>query len=477
MLRRSLSVLLFLAAAMFVGCPGESYDAIVGQWNGMLDVSVTQLRIRFNFSVEEGKLVATIDSPDQNATRIPVQEVSWDGGRVKMKAMTIYAEFEGEVGEDSVLRGTWKQGQQEFPLALARVPERAAFARPQDPGDSVPYLVDDNVRFENRPARISLSATATRPEPEGVYPGVMLISGSGPQDRNSEVFGHRPFAVLADHLTREGVFVLRYDDRGVERSGGKFEEATPDDFASDVNAGVRYLERRKDVDDGRIGLIGHSEGGILAAMVASQAKEVKFIVLLATPAVPGEQTLYLQGEALMRANGASEEAISGNQRIQRAIFDVVKQGLEPDETYRRVVGAIEEEMAKLPEETQQLLSAELTPQAVDAQARAVSTEWFRDFITFDPADALRKVKVPVLALYGGKDLQVPPGPNVEALRAAMRRAGNSDLTVVELPGLNHLFQTADKGTVDEYSRIEETFAPAAMDAVADWIDERFGNPE
>ena len=212
-------------------------------------------------------------------------------------------------------------------------------------------------------------------------------------------------------------------------------------------------------------------------MVASQAKEVKFIVLLATPAVPGEQTLYLQGEALMRANGASEEAISGNQRIQRAIFDVVKQGLEPDETYRRVVGAIEEEMAKLPEETQQLLSAELTPQAVDAQARAVSTEWFRDFITFDPADALRKVKVPVLALYGGKDLQVPPGPNIEALRNALRRAGNSDLTVVELPGLNHLFQTADKGTVDEYSRIGETFAPAAMDAIADWIDERFGSPE
>jgi pimeloyl-ACP methyl ester carboxylesterase len=291
------------------------------------------------------------------------------------------------------------------------------------------------------------------------------------------VFGHRPFAVLADHLTREGILVLRYDDRGVERSGGEFEEATPEDFASDVSAGVRYLERRKDVDEGRIGLIGHSEGGILAAMVASQVREVKFIVLLATPTVPGEQTLYLQGEALMRANGAGEEAIAGNRRIQQAVFGVVKQGLEPDETYRRVAEAIEEAMAELPEETRELLSSELTPKAIDAQARAVSTEWFRDFITFDPADALKKVKVPVLALYGEKDLQVPPGPNIEALRSALRRGGNSDLTVVELPGLNHLFQTAVKGTVDEYGRIEETFAPAAMDVIAEWISGRLGSSE
>ena len=324
--------------------------------------------------------------------------------------------------------------------------------RPQDPVKPYPYRAED-LTYANAGAGIHLAATLTIPNGKGPFPAVVLITGSGQQDRDESLMGHKPFLVLSDYLTRKGIAVLRSDDRGAGGSGGDFGAATTADFATDVEAAVAYLKTRREVDPHRIGLAGHSEGGVIAPMVAARNRDIAFIVMLAGPGVSGDRIIVAQVVAGAEAAGMSHEAAAAAGVQQKRILDLVEQEKDT-QVIREKLGA---ELKGMP------------AAQVDNIVKQMTSPWYRYFLTYDPAPALRRVTCPVLALNGEKDTQVPPNLNLPAIRKALEEGRNKNFEVDELPGLNHLFQHAKTGAVSEYAQIEETFAPEALDKIAAWI--------
>lgn len=456
---------------------GDPREAVLGIWEGPLEVG-PDMALTIVFHVEPGEeygLSASMDSPDQGAEGIPVAEAAFHEGVLTLEVPSIQGRFEGEAHGDR-LDGVWSQAGTDFSLELWRVEEVTAPPRPQEPEPPLPYG-DEDVRYRNDEAGIELAGTLTIPEGEGPFPAVALISGSGPQDRDSQVFGHRIFLVLADYLTRRGIAVLRSDDRGVGESEGSFSEATTWDFAGDSRAAAAYLRARPEVDPDAVGLVGLSEGGLVAPMVAAEWEEPAFLVLLAAPGLPGDQILFRQGALIMEAMGVAEEVIEWNRGLQERLFRIVAEEEDPEARRARLEEELRESVAALDEEERR--AAGVPPdgeeQWTEGQAAQMATPWFRFFLTHDPRPVLREVRVPVLALGGELDLQVPPDENLPALEEALREGGNPDHTVEELAGLNHLFQTATTGAPTEYAGIEETMSPEAMDLVARWILERFGS--
>lgn len=452
--------------------------AIVGTWLGTLTVQAgIELRIVFHIEAsEEGALSVTLDSPDQGATGIPVDSVDFDGATLRLVMAAIRGGYEGSLQPDGEqLEGEWRQGGMVLPLKLEKVETVEAPKRPQEPKPPFSYASQE-VRFPNREAEIELAGTLTVPEGDGPFPAAVLISGSGPQDRDEALLGHKPFLVLSDYLTRQRIAVLRFDDRGVGESGGRFADATTEDFASDALAAAEYLRGRSEVDPARVGLIGHSEGGLVAPLTATRSADVAFIVLMAGPGLSGEEILYLQGTAILRVNGASEEMIARQREAQEGMFAIAR--AEADEGLRKTQlrEYLEQELATLtPEERATAQIPEDTAGWITDQLTQVGSEWFRFFLMHDPRPVLRQVQVPVLAINGELDLQVPSAENLPAVKEALLEGGNPDVTVREFKGLNHLFQHAETGSPGEYARIEETFAPEAMALIADWILERFGS--
>ena len=451
------------------------YELIVGTWQGELTVAGgMSLAMVFHIKLEEeGNLAASADSPDQGVQGIAVESVSFEEGRAELHLPSIGARFEGTLEDPESLKGTWFQGGAELPLEMARVDEVVRPARPQEPEPPFPYAAED-VRYPNPQADIDLAGTLTIPEGSGPFPAVALISGSGAQNRDMELFGHRPFKVLADHLTRQGIAVLRSDDRGVGDSEGVFADATTGDFADDAAAAVTYLRSRPEVDSRAVGLVGLSEGGLIAPMVAVDSPEVAFIVLLAGPGLPGEEILYLQGELISRAMGAADDQIQQSRRLQERLFHVVTEESDDDVRRERLEAVLREALSEMSEEERAALGSteEAEEGWIRSQLSSLSGPWFRYFLLHDPRPVLREVEVPVLALNGELDLQVPPAENLAAIEAALREGGNEAFVVHELPRLNHLFQTAETGAPTEYARIEETMSPKAMDLVAEWILEQ-----
>ena len=319
----------------------------------------------------------------------------------------------------------------------------------------------------NQEAGIKLAGTLTLPDSGGPFPAAVLITGSGPEDRNEAIFGHKPFLVLADYLTRRGIAVLRCDDRGVGKSTGDYTSATTEDLASDALVQVEYLKTRKEVDPARIGLIGHSEGGIIAPIVANRTEDVAFVVLLAGTGLPGDSVLMLQTALIARSNGATDSAVVEMTRLERRILDIVMQNEDTAKAGAALRALFRESLAGMDERGKEALG--FTEESIDAQVSTVLTPWFRYFLRYDPRPALRALKAPVLAIIGGKDLQVAPDVNLPAIKSVLEAGGNKDYTVRELPGLNHLFQHAETGAVTEYAKIEETIAPEALELVGDWI--------
>jgi len=274
----------------------NSEISIEGIWEGKLKVPGTELRIVFKISKNpDGTLTGTLDSPDQGVTGIQVEKIIFEDNTLYVEINPIGGTFEGKISNDFLtIEGNFKQAGQSLPLMMKKVNKTIEIYRPQEPKKPYPYL-EEEVFYENKEAKITLAGTLTLPSQEGLFPVVLLITGSGPQDRDEAIAGHRPFLVLADYLTRQGIAVLRVDDRGVGRSTGDFSPATSEDFASDVLAGIAYLKTRKEINPKKIGLIGHSEGGIIAPMVAVKSPDVAFIVLMAGTGLTGEEILYLQG--------------------------------------------------------------------------------------------------------------------------------------------------------------------------------------
>lgn len=441
---------------------------IEGIWQGTLKVQGIELRIIFKIKKDKDEsLSATMDSPDQGAENIPMDTVKLEGSNLFMELKKAGGVYEGSISEDGKkIEGTWKQGGLDFPLVLEHTDKVAELKRPQEPKKPFPYK-EEEVAYKNEKHEIKLAGTLTLPQGEGPFPAVLLISGSGAQDRNEELLGHKPFLLLSDYLTRRNISVLRVDDRGVGGSTGNLSESTSINLAEDVLSGVRFLKTRKEIDPERIGLIGHSEGGIIAPIVASKSEDIAFIILMAGTGLTGEEILYLQGELIARANGATEEEIQEARLRQELIFNVLKKEKDNDSAEKALRKLYEEDIAGMDEEEKK--DAEVSDEVFKASLKKILNPWFRFFLTFDPKTALNKVKCPVLAIIGEKDLQVPPEQNLKEIEKALKQGGNGDYTVKELPGLNHLFQTADTGAPGEYGKIEETISPSALKLIGDWL--------
>lgn len=446
----------------------KSATALIGDWEGMLNAGAVNLTLIVHVKKDDaGKLQAVMDSPDQGAKGIPIDAISLTDRKVHFEIKAAGGTFDGQLNDEATeIAGEWTQGHA-FPLTLKKgTVAKVAPRRPQEPQPPYPYLEED-ITFANQAAGITLAGTLTMPRTGALHPAVILITGSGPQNRNEELLGHKPFLVLADHLTRKGVAVLRYDDRGVGKSTGKFATATSRDFASDVMAAINFLKSRKDIDAKQIGLIGHSEGGLIAPMVAAQSEVVAFIVLMAGPGVTGEEILYEQAALISRAAGADDEAIRLNRKVQEKMFAVLKQEPDAAKAETRLKAIADEMVADLTEDQQKAFAA--VRKNFDAQVKSVNSPWFRFFLTYDPRPVLAQIRVPLLAVNGELDLQVPPEQNLPVIAAAMQKAGNQKARTVRLPRLNHLFQTATTGGPSEYAKIEETISPVALDTIADWV--------
>ena len=472
MLRHTTSKAVRIAAAVMavlitlVSGPSAASE-IVGDWSGIINFSGAELRIVFHITAgDDGTLAATMDSPDQGAAGIPVSGVTFDGDSLVIEVAVAQGGYYGRYDRDSLfVDGEWRQAGFKLPLRLVRGGVIKLPARPQEPERPLPYP-EEEVEFDNGVAGITLAGTLTMPEGEGPFPAAVLISGSGPQDRDEMVLGHRPFLVLSDHLTRNGIAVLRYD-RGIGKSGGVHGTATTADFATDARAAFEYLKTREKIDASLTGLIGHSEGGIIAAMVAADSGDIVFIILLAGPGLKGSEILLAQNITLLELQGASAEVITKRSEQLEQEYQILAEQRSDGETREAIVNVSTSFLEKYsPEEREQYGFNE---DGVKKRAEILTGPWFRFFMEYDPSAALRKVRCPVLAMIGSLDMQVDPGRNLPAIENALSEGGNKDYRIVEMPGLNHLFQTSETGSPSEYALIEETMSPAALEMVSGWI--------
>lgn len=437
---------------------------ITGQWNGVLSVQGIQLRLVFHVSEADNGYTATMDSPDQGAAGIPVTRTNFTDGAITFEVANLDVQYTGNL-EGEGIKGTFTQRGMAFPMDLSREEtEIQPPVRPQEPVEPFPYKAQE-VTFKNPGAGITLAGTLTLPQEEGPYPAVVLISGSGPQNRNEELLGHKPFLVIADYLTRNGIAVLRFDDRGTAQSEGDFSSATSADFATDVASALAYLQTRPEIDQQHIGLVGHSEGGLIAPMVAAGSPDIAFIVLLAGPGISGGDILMRQTELISRANGMEEENIKTELELLKAFLDIASRGGDLDTMKASLRKHLERVLPEHPELVPEGMAQEAF---IDSNLKQV-TPWMAYFLNYDPVPALQRVSCPVLALNGAKDLQVPAKVNLDAIRQALDAGGNKRVTTLELPNLNHLFQECETGSPSEYATIEETFSPRALEAMGAWI--------
>lgn len=460
-----LQIVVFAIAIMIVNIVfGQE---IAGEWNGILKVQGTQLRVVFKISKNENGYTSTMDSPDQGAKGIPVTSTSFENETLKLSLPNLTVEYVGKLDSSQIIVGNFMQHGMSFPLNLSRqIVEREKQVRPQEPKKPYPYY-EEEVIFDNVKAGIKLAGTLTLPTKDGVFPVVVLITGSGPQNRDEELMGHKPFLVIADYLTRNGIAVLRFDDRGTFASTGDFKTATTLDFASDVLSAVEYLKTRKEIDKKKIGLIGHSEGGIIAPIVANDSKDVAFIVLLAGTGISGDQLLLEQQQLIGKASGMSEEQLERSKSINTGAFKIIEDDSDPEQLKTDLTSYITKALKDNPETPKP--EGKSDEDIVKEQVIQITSPWMLFFLRYNPAPALEKVKCPVLALNGEKDLQVPPEENLTAIKNALLKGGNKNVTTIELPNLNHLFQECKTGLPSEYASIEQTFSPTALTELLKWI--------
>ena len=427
-----------------------------GDWAGTITPpGASAIRLILHVRTDARGTVVSLDSPDQLALGVPLRTLKRDGDKVSFALNG--SRFEGALAQDrQAIVGTWTGAAYQGPLTFASRPvSTAAPKRPQTPVPPYPYRTEE-VTVNSAPG-VKLAGTLTLPQGKGPFAAVVMITGSGAQDRDEAILGHKPFAVIADRLTRDGIAVLRVDDRGFAKSTGDFASATDDDFAVDAAANVAYLRGRADIDPARIGLIGHSEGGLVAPKVAARDPKLAFIVLMAGPGVKLSEVMRAQRAALAPAMGVNPERIRQTQAMLDHVGDALRGARDEADAKARALAVIKAEGGDLVP----------TPAQAEALATQLSSGWMRDLLDYDPAPTLAKVKCPILALNGSKDGQVLPEQNLPAIRKAT--SGNPDVAIVELPNLNHLIQTAKTGAVGEYADIEETVAPIALDTMSAWI--------
>jgi pimeloyl-ACP methyl ester carboxylesterase len=445
---------------------------IIGTWQGTLDVGVS---LRLVFHIEETPdhlLKTTADSPDQSVVGIKCDTTIMNGDSIRIEMHGANAFFTGKLISESIIDGNFTQLGRTVVLVLKKgEPTPAVTKRPQTPVPPFPYK-SENVEYDNADKSLHYGATITIPEGKGPFPAALLITGSGPQDRDETIFAHKPFAVIADALTRSGYIVLRVDDRGFGKSTGNFSESTTADFAEDANTSFDYLLSRSEVNKKKAGLIGHSEGGMIAPMLGSKRKDVDFIILLAGPGIKIDSLMIEQNNAVLKSNGISEAAVAAYQPLFK---ELMKEAITPDKSVIESMMIHSIQQWKL--HTDSLLTIELAfdtqksdKELAQSLMKQFSGTWFRYFLAFDPQPYLQSLHCKVLALNGSKDIQVISASNLAGIRAAFKKSKLKNYTVKELPGLNHLFQTCTACTVDEYVKLEETFSPQAIQQMIVWLN-------
>ena len=424
-----------------------------GTWEGAVtNPSGVKLKIVLRIHTSASGTIVLLDSPDQMTSGIPVPVLTRDGQKLAFDLPIARASYAGVLSADGkAIEGTWTQGLP-APLNFTRAAQQTAEARrPQTPKPPFPYTAED-VAFDSAPG-VKLAGTLTLPPGKGPFPAAVMITGSGAQDRDETLMGHKPFAVWADALTRRGIAVLRWDDRGFAKSTGDFAKATSEDFAADGLAAMAYLRTRHEIDGKRIGVIGHSEGGMVGPLMAAKDPRVAFVVMMAGPGAPTRELMKAQRAAISKPWASRPAMIAANEVTQAKVEAALAEAKPYEEAKADAI--------KL------LVAAGVPEAAAPGQIAQLNSVWYKWFIAYDPAPTLRKLKMPVLALDGDKDTQVISSLNLPAIREALK--ANPDATAVELPGLNHLFQTATTGGPAEYAQIEETTAPAALNLMVDWV--------
>lgn len=465
-----LNILILVVLTLPAPAQDRTKRAIEGNWLGILEVSGLKLRLVLKVAKTGRGYAAKFDSPDQGARDLPIDTVTLAGDKMSLSAADFGMSYEGTLNEKGdEISGTFRQGAGSTPFVFKQIVEVPKNKRPQDPNQPYPYAVEE-VTYKNEKDHIKLAGTLTFPHGAGKFPVVILITGSGTQDRDETIAGHRPFLVLADYLTRQGIAVLRVDDRGIGGSGGNPLSATTENLAGDVLAGIEFLKTRKKIDPKYIGLIGHSEGGMIAPLVAVQSNDVAFIVMLAGPGQTGEELIYTQLPLLQKASGIRSETIAQSVGFQESLLSIIL--AEPDNKLaeQKINELLAQRKAGMNE--RQIKEFEQIETDVKSHLSFLLSPWYRYFLSYNPRPTLEKVKIPVLALNGENDLQVSSKENLALISAALQAGGNKDFTVKSFPKLNHLFQTSRTGLLSEYGEIEETISPPVLETISTWIMKR-----
>ncbi len=436
---------------------------ISGSWIGNLKVQGASLRVVFNIEENDSIFTSSMDSPDQGAFGLPTNRTSFIDNKLEIVATGMGIFYRGILEGDSI-KGSFNQGGIPFPLTLKKVSE-PVINRPQTPIEPLPYISEE-ITIINKKEDISLSATLTLPDSTSIFPAVVLIAGSGPNDRDETIFGHKPFFVISDYLTRNGYAVIRYDKRGVGKSTGNFSQATIKDFVNDAKNIVEYLTNRKEIDSSNIGLLGHSEGGIVAPMVAAETKQVKFLVLMAAPGTNGIEITLDQNENSMRHQGFEPETIEKIQITNKELFESLFEwtGSDNDRT------ALRDKLSNLWEQLPLLAKLKIEKEPyLRAQFNGLISPGYRSFLTTNPENYLRNISCPVFAINGDNDMQVPAKKNLEAIKRLVEKGGNYKVETKIYPKLNHLLQESITGHPNEYQNIEETFSPQVLSDITNWL--------
>lgn len=480
---RALALLLAAPFAALVA-QAPAADPFAGHWQGKVTVQGMTLELALHVDKQGDGYTATLDSLSQGAEGIPVATFTVDGETctADVKAIGGKLSLRLQKGTPDHLVGELVQRGLSMPTDLARVTEVQKPKRPQEPKPPFPYHSED-VHYHHDPARsladsfgtgeskdgVTLAGTLTLPEGKGPFPAAVMITGSGPQDRDETLLGHKPFLVIADALTRAGVAVLRVDDRGTGKSTGSFAHATSADFARDALAGVHYLKTRSEIDASRIGLIGHSEGGIVAPMVAAGEGKgvIAFAVLIAPPGVALGDVIVHQSQLIAKAEGANETDRKADDQLMQAVVRIVSSDAAPEERSKQMREAIAHAWESMTESAKKEAGGSL--ESLQKQTERMDSPWMRFLVARDPAVDLKAMTCPTLALFGGLDLQVDPAQNEPPLRAALESSGKAKATIVVLPEHNHLFQHTKTGKPSEYATNEETFSEEAIAVIREWI--------
>jgi pimeloyl-ACP methyl ester carboxylesterase len=460
------TILSFIVTLISFPCLAQNIN---GTWHGKMNVG-NEITMIFHIQQSAGGgLTVSLDVPEQNAKGILTSsKLVEDSLIVEIEA--IRGGFRGKLTNDSTITGKWVQGLA-LPLTLKKTVRAAEAAKPQTPQPPYPYVSEDVV-YHNADKSIQYGATLTIPRGNGPFPAVLLLTGSGQQNRDEEIMGHKPFAVWADHLTKMGFVVLRADDRGVGQTNGNVLDATSHDFAEDAKVHLDYLKKRKETDTKRIGIIGHSEGGMIAEMIGAERKDLYFIVLLAAPGIPVIDLMTEQNEAVLSSLGLNKEHVAAYAQLYRGMMLAVTQAPDKGEANKRALAILDKWMEHTPSE---VVKATTGIPSVSKEKFAegfvnAAIPWMKFFIQYDPTPDLKKIRSKVLALNGDRDIQVLSKSNLAGIEASLKKGKAKSFQIVELRGLNHLFQECSKCTVQEYGSLEQTLSPLVLKAVGDWLE-------